>query len=45
MVQELVQIDQGTSPVSTLEMQTPDALHRASLADIDRLDSLYQVST
>lgn len=45
MVRESVQIYNGERPHLSLKMQTPDAVHRASLADICRLESSSQVST
>ena len=45
MVGESVQIYNGERPHLSLKMQTPDAVHRASLADICRLRSPSQVST
>lgn len=45
MVRESVQIYNAERPHLSLKMQTPDAVHRASLADICRLKSTSQVST
>jgi putative transposase len=45
MVHESVQIYNAERPHLSLKMQTPDAVHRASLAEIARLKSLNQVST
>ena len=45
MVRESVQIYNGERPHLSLKMQTPDAVHRASLADICRLESSSKVST
>ena len=45
MVHESVQIYNAERPHLALKMQTPDEVHRASLADICRLESPSQVST
>jgi len=45
MVHESVQICNAERPHLALKMQTPDEVHRASLADICRLESPSQVST
>jgi putative transposase len=45
MVRESVQIYNTERPHLSLKMQTPDAVHRASLADICRSDSPSQAST
>ena len=45
MVRESVQIYNAERPHLSLKMQTPDAVHRASLAEIARLKSSSQVST
>jgi putative transposase len=45
MVREPVQIYNAERPHRSLKMQTPDAVHRASLAGILRLESPSQVST
>lgn len=45
MVRESVQIYNAERPHLSLKMQTPDAVHRASLAGIRRLESPSQVST
>jgi len=45
MVHESVQICNAERPHLSLKMQTPDEVHRASLADICRLESPSQVST
>ena len=45
MVRESVQIYNTERPHLSLKMQTPDAVHRASLAEIRRLESPSQVST
>ncbi len=45
MVRESIQIYNAERPHLSLKMQTPDAVHRASLAGIRRLESPSQVST
>lgn len=45
MVRESVQIYNAERPHLSLKMQTPDAVHRASLAGFCRLESPSQVST
>lgn len=45
MVKESIQIYNLERPHSSLKMQTPDAVHRASLAGISRLKSPSRVST
>ena len=45
MVRDSVQIYNAERPHLSLKMQTPDAVHRASLAEIARLESPSQVST
>lgn len=45
MVRESVEIYNVERPHLSLKMQTPDAVHRASLASICRLESPSQVST
>ncbi len=45
MVRESIQIYNAERPHLSLKMQTPDAVHRASLAGIHRLESPSQVST
>lgn len=45
MVRESVGIYNSERPHLSLKMQTPDAVHRASLAEIHRLESPSQVST
>jgi putative transposase len=45
MVGESVRIYNTERPHLSLKMQTPDAVHRASLAGICRLESPFQVST
>ena len=45
MVRESVQIYNAERPHLSLKMQTPDEVHRASLAGICRLESPSQVST
>lgn len=45
MVRESVQIYNAERPHLSLKMQTPDAVHRASLAEIAQLKSSSQVST
>jgi putative transposase len=45
MVRESIQIYNAERPHLSLKMQTPDAVHRASLAGISRLESPSQVST
>lgn len=45
MVRESVQIYNTERPHLSLKMQTPDAVHQASLAGFRRLESLSQVST
>jgi putative transposase len=45
MVGESVKIYNSERPHLSLKMQTPDVVHRASLADIRRLRSASQVST
>jgi len=45
MVEQSVQIYNHERPHSSLKMQTPDVLHRASLAGLSRLCSTVPVST
>jgi len=45
MVRESVQIYNAERPHLSLKMQTPDAVHRASLAEMTRLESPSLVST
>jgi putative transposase len=45
MVAQSVHIYNHERPHSSLKMQTPDAVHRASLADLSRLCSTVPVST
>jgi putative transposase len=45
VVGELIQISNGERPHFSLKIQTPDAVHRGSLADIRRLEAPSQVST
>ncbi len=45
MVRESIQIYNAERPHLSLKMQAPDAVHRASLAGIRRLESPSQVST
>jgi putative transposase len=45
MLREWIQIYNAERPRLSLKMQTPDAVHRASLAGICRLESPFQVST
>lgn len=45
MVKESIQIYNLERPHLSLKMQTPDAVHRASLAGVSRLNSPSRVST